>query len=165
MCRLAAPCGPKGLLLRTSSYRFASVLALAAAIALAGCGGDDDLVPAGDKPSSEPPAQAAEPPTSARLVSETLREFRRRYESRDPRACELVTSSFKPSPSSRPSECESAVEGHRLAYAVVALSREGNRVGDRSAMVMATLRRDDADGGTPRRSTAGSGCARRDRPG
>jgi hypothetical protein len=126
-------------------YRLPLVILVALA-ALTGCGGDDELKPAASPPPGA--AQSAAPRTDARLVSDTLREFRRRYESKNPTACELVTSSFKPTTGGSPSECESAVKGHGFSYAIVELSREGNRIGKRSATVLSTLRRDDRDGGS-----------------
>jgi hypothetical protein len=125
-------------------YRLPLVILVALA-GLTGCGSDEELKPAGTPGAGA--AQAAAPRTDARLVSDTLREFRRRYESKDPSACELVTSAFKPTADGRAGGCEAAVKSHGFSYAIVELSREGNRVGARSATILSTLRRDDRDGG------------------
>jgi hypothetical protein len=108
--------------------------------ALAGCGGrDEELASPRDQPSATNGTQAA-PPQNPIEIADTLREFRSRYESRNVSACDLTTSKFKAAISS-PS-CDIAVKQHRLDYAVVTLSRVGNRAGKRKATVLATVRRD-----------------------
>ena len=122
--------------------RFFSISgALLLVTAVCACGSSEESL----KPAkTRAPAAAAAPRTDDALVSETLREFRRRYESRNPSACELVVSSFRPN-SSASTTCEEAVREHALDYAIVALSREGNRLEGRRAVVLATVRRDRSD--------------------
>jgi hypothetical protein len=126
-------------------YRFPLVILLMLSAAVAGCGGDDTSSKAGATPSAT--AQRPTPRTDARLVSDTVREFRRRYEAKDPKACALVTSTFQPSAGGSPGDCKSLVRRHRFSYAIVSLSSQGNRVGERSATVLTTVRSDDGTGG------------------
>jgi hypothetical protein len=114
---------------------------------LSGCGGggDDELVRP-EKGPSPSGGEQAQPARGFTEVSETLREFRRRYESGNPSACDLTTSKFRMAVAGTSASCENAVEQHRLDYALVTLSRSGNRVGQREAAVLVTLRRDNQPG-------------------
>jgi hypothetical protein len=122
------------------SSKLPIAIPVALALGLAGCGGAGKAAPRASTPQAAGHAVAR---SDSRVISDTLREFRRRYESKDPTACDLVTSTFKPTTGGKPAGCKSAVEAHRFSYAVFALRSEGNRIGPRSAAILSVLRRDD----------------------
>ena len=118
-------------------YLLMAVLATALAV---GCGGDDS------NDSDSPEARTGttkkganeETRTKGSSPSRTARGFRRLYEAKDNRACDLVAKSFEPGPDLT---CKQAVKRHELEFAIVTL-KQGGTVEKEDASLKATVRSD-----------------------